>query len=257
MTFGPKILLAIVVLLWWRKLIWLAEKLAEAALKKAKVEKGLRKFVESLMTVILKVMLLITVAGMIGIETTSFVAIIGAASFAVWFALQWSLANFAWWVLILLFKPYKVGQLIEANGGFGTVEAINVFTTTLLSPENKTIIIPNGEMANTNVTNYTKHGNIRVDVNVGIDYSADIDQAKKALLAMIEKTEKVLKSPKSWVYVSELGDSSVNLIVRAYAKPQHYRDVFFWLTESTKKTLDKENIGIPYPHQVVYMHQEK
>ena len=252
--FWPKILLAVVVLRVWLRLIKLAVKIIDKSMQKT--DASLRHFIESLVAVWLKIMLFIAVAGMFGVETTSFVAMLWAAWLAVWLALQWSLANFASGVLVLFFKPYQIGDLVELNSVLGNVKTISMFTTNIITPENKLVIIPNSLATSGNIVNYTTEGKIRVDVNVGVSYEADLSETKKVLENVLSKQDNILTEPKSAVLINELGDSSVNLIVRAFAKPEHYWDVFFGLTEKAKISLDENNIEIPYPHQVVHWHDK-
>ncbi len=254
-TYGPKVLMAVVVLIVGRWIIKKMVKLAAKAMKRSSMDESLQPFLKSLVAVALNAILLISVASMVGIETTSFVAILGAAGLAVGLALQGSLSNFAGGVLILIFKPFKVGDLIEAQGQFGEVSKILIFNTIIISPEGKTIILPNSAVTNGIITNYTEQGNIRVDLVVGIAYGADIKQAKDALEAMMRQDELVLKEPAPAVTVLELGDNSVNLAVRPWAKPEQYWDVYFGIMEKTKLTLDAQGIEIPFPQQDVYIKQ--
>lgn len=252
-TRAPKIIWAIFTLLIWLWIIKMLGKVAKKWFKKTKIDTTVAKFLTSMITVGLKILLLIAVAGQFGVETTSFIAIIWAAGLAIGLALQGSLANFAGGVLILLFKPYKVGDLIETQGIFGKVEEISIFVTKIFTPENKTAIVPNGPIANGNIINYTTQGNIRVDVNVGVAYNEDIDNAKKVLMEVITNNPDVIQSHGgNGVFVNELADSSVNFIVRWFTQPEKYRDVYFWLTEGSKKALDKAGIDIPFPHRVIH-----
>jgi len=253
--YGPKVLLAVVTLLVGRWIIKKMVKLFAKAMRRSNMDESLQPFLKSLIAVALNAVLLISVASMVGIETTSFVAILGAAGLAVGLALQGSLSNFAGGVLILLFKPFKVGDLIEAQGQFGEVSKILIFNTIMISPEGKTVILPNAAVTNGIITNYTEQGNIRVDLVVGIAYGADIKQAKDALEAMMQQDELVLKEPAPAVTVLELGDNSVNLAVRPWAKPEQYWDVYFGIMEKTKLTLDAQGIEIPFPQQDVYIRQ--
>jgi len=216
-------------------------------------DETLRPFMISLVTWVLKAMLFISVIQMVGIATTSFVAVLGAAGLAVGFALQGTLANFAGGALILLFKPYKIGDLIESQGHLGVVKEIQIFTTVLLNPQNRTIILPNGVVSNGDITNYTKEGKLRVDLTIGISYESDMKKAKDVLMAVLNSDEKVLKDPPPFVGVSELADSSVNLAVRPWATPENYWDVHFGITEKCKNALDENAITIPFPQMDVHM----
>ena len=187
----------------------------------------------------------------LGVETTSFAAIIAAAGLAIGLALQGSLANFAGGVLIMIFKPIKLGDLIEAQGEIGVVKEIEIFTTKLIGTSNKVIIIPNGSLSNGNIINYSTEGTRRVDLTIGVSYDADIKKTKEVLLNILTSHPKVLKDPAPKVTVSELADSSVNFAVRPWTKTAHYWDVYFEVTEAVKLELDKAGIDIPYPHQVI------
>lgn len=254
MTYGPRLILALFTLIIGLFIIGSITRLLSGIMERTKVNPTLRPFLASLFSWLAKAMLLISVASMVGIETTSFVAVIGAAGLAVGLALQGSLSNFAGGTLIMIFRPYEVGDLIEAQGLLGVVKEIQIFTTVLTSPDSKRIIIPNGPLANGNIINYSAEGCIRVDTTIGIGYSADIDQAKAALMEMMRSNPLVLSEPAPSVNVSELADSSVNLAVRPYCKPEHYWDVYFHCYEQGKKTLDRIGIEIPFPQRDVHIH---
>ena len=256
-AYAPKLLLAIIVLIIGLWIIKRVTKLAQKLMKKRDVDVSLHGFLSSLLSVVLKVLLLISVAGMVGIETTSFIAIIGAAGLAIGLALQGTLANLAGGVLILIFKPYKVGDLIQAQDTLGVVKEIQVFVSILLTPENKTVIIPNGAISNGNITNYTTEGLIRVDLTFGISYDADIKNARKALMSVMENHSMVLSEPAPFVGVAELGDSSINLAVRSYTKPENYWNVYFDIYEAGKESLDAAAITIPFPQVDVHFDPEK
>ncbi len=222
-------------------------------MEKREVSISLRGFFMSLTSVLLKVMLLISIAEMVGIKTTSFIAILGAAGLAVGLALSGTLQNFAGGVMILLFKPFKVGDLIESQGRLGSVKEINIFVTILLTPENKTVILPNAAVSNGDIVNYTTEGVIRVDMTFGISYESNIKGAKDVLMKVIESHPKVLKEPAPFVGVSGLADSSVNLAARPYSKPEDYWDVYFYVYEEGKIALDKAGISIPFPQMDIHM----
>lgn len=244
------ILLALVILIvgfWLTKRI---VRLSRKVMEKKGMDITLQKFLGDLLGWLLKVLVIITVISQLGIPTTSFVAILGAAGLAVGLALQGSLANFAGGALIMIFKPFKVGDLIEAQGELGVVKEIQIFVTKLISPGNKLVIIPNGPLSNGTIKNYTEEGKLRVDLTFGIGYDEDIKKAKKVLMEVMLNHTKVLEDPAPSVNVSELADSSVNLAVRPWATPDDYWEVFFGITEAGKKALDKAGIEIPYPHQV-------
>lgn len=247
-----KALLVLIIGLWIIKLIM---KSVKKAFKKSDMDVSLKGFLVSLLTWSLKALLIITALGQLGVKTTSFVAIIGAAGLAVGLALQGSLANFAGGALILLFKPFKVGDLIEAQGAIGVVKEIQIFVTKVLTPQNKEVIIPNGALSNGNITNFSTTGHLRVDLTVGISYSDDIEKAKTTIMNTLLNDPKVLKSPAPTVAVGELADSSVNILVRPYATVEDYWDVYFNSLQNVKVALDDEGIEIPFPQTV--MHSKK
>ncbi len=253
---GPQLLWAIitfVVGLWIIKLIY---RLTDKAMEKAKIDLSLRKFVSSLLSIGLKILLLISVAGMLGIATASFVAVIGAAGLAVGLALQGSLANFAGGVLILLLKPFKVGDVIEAQGHTGKVEQIQIFNTILKTPDNKTIILPNAAVSNGNITNYSTEPRRRVDMTFGIAYDDDLKKAKDILQRLLNDDARILKEPAPQVVVAELADSSVNLAVRGWVNASDYWDVYFDFQEKVKLTFDAQGINIPFPQHDVHLYQQ-
>ncbi|MDA8886671.1 mechanosensitive ion channel family protein [Bacteroidia bacterium] len=246
----PGIAAAIVTLIvgWWA--IGKINQLFKRFLELREVEITLVPFLSSLVNFGLKIMLLVSVAAMLGIATTSFVTVLGAAGLAIGLALQGSLSNFAGGVLILLFKPFKVGDLIESDGVLGVVQSITVLNTILTTPADNTAILPNGQVANSKVLNYTKENNRRVDLTVGIGYAEDVEKAKKVLVEAMKKVPKVLEHPAPFVGVLGFGDSSVDLAVRPHALSTDYWDVYFAANEAIKVALDENNIEIPYPHQV-------
>ncbi|MFI8606196.1 mechanosensitive ion channel family protein [Cellulophaga baltica] len=248
--YGPKILGAIAIYLIGS---WVIKKLIGAVrkvLNKGNYDESLQRFLLNLLSWGLKIFLIIMVISKLGVETTSFAAILAAAGLAVGLALQGSLSNFAGGVLIMIFKPYKIGDLVEAQGVLGNVKEIEIFTTKLITPQNKLAIVPNGAMANGNIINYTAEGKMRVDTTVGIGYGEDMKKAKEVLLEMLVANPLVLKDPAPSVNVEALADSSVNLAVRPYCKPEDYWDVYFATIEGSKLALDKAKIEIPYPHEV-------
>jgi small conductance mechanosensitive channel len=225
-------------------------KSAKKIMAKGGIDITLQKFLGNLGGWVLKILLFIVVISMLGVETTSFAAILAAAGLAVGLALQGSLANFAGGVLIMIFKPFKIGDLIEAQGEIGVVKEIEIFTTKLIGLSNKEIIIPNGVMSNGTILNYSTEGTRRVDLVIGVSYDADIKKTKEVLMNVLTSHPKVLKDPAPGVTVSELADSSVNFAVRPWCKTADYWDVYFEVTENVKLALDKAGIEIPYPHRV-------
>ena len=248
--YGPKVLGAILIYIIGS---WIIKKIMGAlrrVMAKSKYDESLQRFLLNLVSWALKIVLILVVIGKLGVDTTSFAAIIAAAGLAVGLALQGSLANFAGGVLIMIFKPYKIGDLVEAQGELGVVKEIEIFTTKLVTPENKLAIVPNGAMSNGNIVNYTAEGKIRVDTVIGVAYEEDIKEVKEVLLSVLTSNPQVLKDPAPSVNVLELADSSVNFAVRPFCKPEDYWDVYFATYEGCKNALDKAGIEIPYPHEV-------
>ncbi len=248
--FGPKLITAILIYIVG---FWLIKKLIRTAgkmMEKNKYDDSLQKFLLNLVSWGLKIFLIIVVISRLGVDITTFAALIAAGGLAVGLSLQGSLSNFAGGVLIIIFKPYKIGDLIEAQGVLGEVKEIEIFTTKLITPQNKLAIVPNGALANGNIINYTAEGKMRVDITIGIGYDEDIKKAKDVLLEVLTTNEKVLKDPKPSVNVANLGESSVDLAVRPYCTPVEYWDVYFATVEDCKLALDKAGIEIPYPHSV-------
>lgn len=250
---GMKVVMAIIVLILGLWIIRRIVKVLNKVMEKREVSVSLRGFLSPLVGILLKVMLFISIASMVGIETTSFIAVLGAAGLAVGLALQGTLANFAGGVMILLFKPFKVGDLIESQGHKGKVKEIHIFVTILTTFENKTVILPNAAVSNNDIVNYTTQGILRVDTTFGISYESNIKDAKNVLMKIIESHPKVLKDPAPFVGVAELADSSVNLAVRPHAKAEDYWDVYFYVYEEGKLALDKAGITIPFPQMDVHL----
>lgn len=248
--YGTKILLAIVILIIGLWIVKMIVKGISKTLSKSEMDSSLKSFVLSLVGWGLKILVFITALGQLGVKTTSFVAIVGAAGLAIGMALQGSLANFAGGALILLFKPFKVGDLIEAQDATGVVKEIQIFVTKIITPDNKEVILPNGALSNGNITNYSTTGHLRVDLTVGISYSDDIEKAKTVIMDTLMSDPKVLKNPAPTVAVGELADSSVNILVRPHATVSDYWDVYFKSLQNVKIALDKAGIEIPFPQQV-------
>ncbi len=255
-SYGIKLILAIIVLIIGLRIIKSLTKGLTRLLRKSDVSESLIPFLRSLTSVGLRVLLFISVLGMVGVEMTSFIAVLGAAGLAVGLSLQGTLQNFAGGVIILLFKPYKVGDYIETQGYAGTVKEIQIFTTVMHTPDNKVIIIPNSPIATGSLINYSAQETRRVDFKFGIGYGDDIEKAKKVLNDIVNNHEKVIKEPAPFVRVVELADSSVNFAVRAWAKSSDYWDIYFDITEQVKKTFDKEGISIPYPQSDVHIYNK-
>ena len=248
--FGPKLIGAILIYIVGSWVIKKLMKVLRKGMTAQEYDKSLQKFLLSLAKWALTIFLIITVISMLGVETTSFAALIAAAGLAIGLALQGSLSNFAGGVLLIIFKPYKIGDLIEAQDTLGVVKEIEIFTTKLVTPDNKLAIVPNGAMANGNIVNYTAEGKMRVDTVIGVGYDEDIKKTKEVLMEVLTSNPKVLQDPAPSVNVMELADSSVNFAVRPYCKPEDYWDVYFGTYENSKIALDKAGIEIPYPHSV-------
>lgn len=248
--YSPKIITALVILIVGLFIIGLMTKMTKRLMKRQNMDETLQKFLSNLLNWTLKVLLFVMVASKLGVETTSFAAIIGAAGLAIGLALQGSLSNFAGGALIMIFKPFKVGDLIEAQGELGVVKEIQIFTTLINTPTNKLVIIPNGALSNGNITNYSAEGKLRVDLTIGVSYDADIKQTKDVLMNVLTSNPQVLQDPAPTVNVSELADSSVNFAVRPWSSVADYWDVYFGITEQCKEALDNAGIEIPYPHSV-------
>ena len=253
MDYGPKVIGALAVLILGLWLISMFTRILRKGFKKGKVDETLIPFLTSLVNWTLKAVLIISVASMVGIATTSFIAVLGAAGLAIGLALQGTLGNFAGGVMILLFKPYKIGDLIEAQGFLGAVEEIHIFITKLRSPQNELIIIPNGAISNGSIKNYSETGARRVDCTIGISYTSDVKKAREVLMEVMVSHPKVLKDPAPIVMVSNLGDSSVDLVVRPHVDPNDYWDVYFHIYEEGKAALDKAGITIPFPQTDVHL----
>lgn len=248
--FAPKILIALAILIIGLMVIKFIVKTSKKLMSKGGIDATLKKFLESLVSWGLKILLFIVVISKLGVETTSFAAIIAAAGLAIGLALQGSLANFAGGVLIMIFKPIKIGDLVEAQGEIGVVKEIEIFTTKLTGLSNREIIIPNGSLSNGTIINYTTEGTRRVDLVIGVSYDADIKKTKEVLTEVLTSHPKVLKEPTPRVTVLELADSSVNFAVRPWCDTNDYWGVYFEITENVKIALDKSGIDIPYPHRV-------
>ncbi len=252
-NFAPTLLMAIITLILG---FWIIKKITgglNKAMERRNLDATIRPFLTSLLSVGLKVLLLLSVAGMFGIETTSFIAILGAMAFAIGMALQGSLGNFASGIMILLFKPYKVGDLVEVQGQTGIVNEIQIFNTVLLTLDNKKIILPNSIVTSGAIINISGQGEIRVDMTFGIGYSDDIDKARAIIQKVADSCPQVLKEKPVDIFISELADSSVNFAVRPWCKSDYYWDVYFYMHENIKKQMDQSNISIPFPQMDVHI----
>ena len=251
---GSKILLAIVVFLVGRWIVRRLNKLLAKILEKRHVEASLSTFVKSLVNITLTLLLIIVVIGVLGIETSSFIALFASAGVAIGMALSGTLQNFAGGVMILLFKPFKVGDTIEAQGQTGTVREIQIFNTILATPDNKIIIIPNGGLSTGLMKNYSKEATRRVDWEFGIAYGDDYTKAKAVIARLLDADGRVLKDPAYFIALTSLGESSVNIVVRAWVNAGDYWGVYFDMNEKVYKTFAEENLNIPFPQLDVHLH---
>lgn len=252
-TYFGKIVLALLVFFIGKKVARTITNLLIAGLRRNEVEQELISFLESLIYWGLFIVVVIAALGQLGVQTASFIAMLGAAGLAIGLALQGSLSNFAAGVLIILLRPFRVGDVAEIAGELGTVFSIRVFVTELRTGDNKAVIIPNARVLDGNIINYSSTGRRRVDLVFGIGYDDDIDQARAAIEAVIAADDRILADPEPLIAVSELADSSVNFIVRPWVNADDYWGVQRHLTEQIKKTFDQQGISIPFPQRVVTM----
>ena len=248
-----RVIYAVVALVVGFWLVGRFTRIIEKVLSSKEIDISLQKFLIRLASIGLKVLVLITVAGLVGIPTTSFVAIIGAAGLAIGLALQGSLANFAGGVLILFLKPFKVGDFIEGAGHTGIVEEISIFYTNLTTPKNQAIVIPNAQLSNNSIVNYSTKPIRRLDLVFGIDYSDDIDQAKEVLRKIISSEKRVLDEPAFMIGVDALGDNSVNLVTKSWCKNEDYWNLNYELIEKVKKEFDANGISFPFPQRDLHI----
>jgi len=256
-VYGIKVIAAAVIFIAGRWISMGLKKISTKLMEKRNVEPAVVSFVGNLTYIAFLVFFIIAAIGQLGIQTTSFIAVIGAAGLAIGFALQGSLSNFAAGFLLIIFKPFKIDDFIEGAGTVGTVEKIHIFTTQLKTPDNKTVIIPNKKLTDDNIINYTLKGTRRIDMTFGIGYSDDIDKAKNIIMNIIENDARVLKDPAPIVAVSSLGDSSVNIVARPWTAASDYWDAYFDITENVKKKFDEEGVSIPFPQRDVHLYQQQ
>ena len=254
-TYGPKLLGAIAI---WIIGSWVVRALTRAfmnMLDRRDTDDSLKPFLKGIVSTLLKVMLVLSVLGTMGVEMTSFVAVLGAVGLAVGMALSGTLQNFAGGVIILLFKPFKVGDFIKAEGYAGSVREIQIFNTVLKTPDNVTIVIPNGQLSNASLTNYSQEPKRRVDWTFGIGYGDDADKAEEVIRRLCNNDDRIHKEPEVFIALSELGDSSVNFVVRAWVNAEDYWAVFFDMNKKVYQVFDTEGLNIPYPQMDVHVHQ--
>ena len=252
--FGVNLVIALAIFYVGRMVIGLVVRGLRKLMRRQEVDPTLETFVCNLVRIALLVVVIIAAISQLGIETTSFIAIFGAAGLAVGLALQGSLSNFAAGVIIVLFRPYKVGDYVEAAGISGTIEQVQILTTILITPDNKMIIVPNSQIMDSIITNYSAKKRRRVDMVVGVSYDDDLDKVRRTLEELVAAEERVLDEPECTIAVSELADSSVNFVVRPWVKTADYWGVKFDLTEAIKKRFDQDGISIPFPQQDVHVY---
>ena len=255
-TFGIKIIAAVAILIIGRMVSKVLQKLIVKVMDKKNVDKTISSFASSMVFSALYIFVILAALSQIGIQTTSFMTIIGAAGFAIGLALQGSLSNFAAGFLIILFRPFKLGDYVEAGGVSGSISKISIFTTDINTVDNKKIIVPNAQIMNGTITNYTAEKTRRVDLTFGVGYEADISKVKDILNKIIKEHKLILKDPEPFVRLGNLGDSSIDFTVRVWSKTEDYWTVHFDLIESAKEEFDKANISIPYPQMDVHMIKE-
>jgi len=253
---GIKVATALAIFLVGKFIVRLVVSGIRKVMQKQAVDKTLETFICNLVKTVLMVVVIIAAIGAIGIQTTSFIAIFGAAGLAVGLALQGSLSNFASGVLIVLFRPYRVGDWIEAAGISGSVEQVQILTTILKTGDNKQIIVPNSQIMDSIITNYSANDTRRVDMVIGVSYDDDIDRVRKTLEELLAAEDRILPEPAPTIAVSALADSSVNFVVRPWVNTSDYWGVMFDMTESIKKRFDKEGISFPFPQQDVHLYKE-
>ena len=253
-SFGISLFIALSILIIGRQVVKILIKVISTALERSNTEDTVRIFVTNLLNTLLMIVVFIAAINQLGIQTTSIIAVLGAAGLAIGLALQGSLSNFAAGILIVIYRPYKVGDYIQADNHLGTVDDIQIFSTVLKTPDNKLVIVPNGSIMNGSIVNFSNQDKRRVDILASCSYEDDIDKVKSVLADILSKDDRILNEPKPRIAVSELADSSVNFIVRPWVKNSDYIDVYYSLLEEIKKRFDQEGIAIPYPQTDVHIH---
>ncbi|MFO7882913.1 MAG: mechanosensitive ion channel [Kosmotogaceae bacterium] len=256
MTYGPKLIGAIITLIIGLWVIKIIQKLIVKIMDRSKLDETLKKFLNTVIGVLFKILLIVVVLSMIGIEMTAFVALIGAIGIGIGFALQGALANFAGGILILIIRPIKVGEFISTSSLMGTVEEVKIVVTKIRSIDNKLVIVPNGQLANTTITNFSRSDKRRLDLTFGIGYDDDLKLAKKTLEEIYNNHPKIHKEPAPIIAVNELGDSSVNFITKAWIDASDYLNLYYEMQEIVKLKFDELGISIPYPQMDVHVIQE-
>tara|TARA_Y100000746_G_C15411781_1_gene410652 strand:+ start:136 stop:963 length:828 start_codon:yes stop_codon:yes gene_type:complete len=253
-SFGLSLFIALTILIVGRQVVKIVIKVISSALERSNTEDTVRIFVTNLLNTLLMIVVFIAAINQLGIQTTSIIAVLGAAGLAIGLALQGSLSNFAAGILIVIYRPYKVGDYIQADNHLGTVDDIQIFSTVLKTPDNKLVIVPNGSIMNGSIVNFSNQDKRRVDIIASCSYEDDIDKVKSVLADILSQDDRILSEPEPRIAVSELADSSVNLIVRPWVKNSDYINVYYSLLEEIKKRFDQEGISIPYPQSDVHIH---
>jgi small conductance mechanosensitive channel len=254
--YGLRILAAAGIMIAGRIAAGLLRSFARRMAEKTRADTTITTFVGNIVYATILVFSLLAALGQLGVETTAFIAVLGAAGLAVGLAFQGSLANFSAGFLMVVFRPFRVDDFVEGGGVTGVVRDIGIFTTTIMTPDNRRVIVPNAKLTGDIIINYTAEKQRRVDLTVGVSYDADIDKVRDVLMDEVMSVEGVLKDPAPQIAVRELGDSSVNFVVRPWTEPAKYWDVYFAVTEAVKKRLDREGISIPYPQRDVHIKKE-
>lgn len=253
---GKHIIAAVVIFIVGRFLIKLINRLVASILQRRHIEISVQTFLSSLVNIILTILLIITVIGALGVNTTSFAALIASAGVAIGMALSGNLQNFAGGLIILLFKPYRVGDFIDVCGVQGTVSAVQIFHTILLTPDNKAVYLPNGSTSSSTITNYSREDKRRIEWTFGIDYGEDVNRARTAILSVITADARILPDPAPFVAVGGLSDSSVDIIVRVWVPTEEYWNVYYDMHQSVYETFNEQKINFPYPQQTVHLVQD-
>ncbi len=255
--YGTRLVISIIILVVGFIITKQISKMITRVLNKRKFDESLRSFLVSMFSISLRILVVITALGQLGVEMTSFIALIGAAGIAIGMAFSGTLGNFAGGIMILVFRPFKVGDFLSAQGEMGIVKEIQIFNTILVTVDNKTIIIPNGAIANGNMTNFTMQEQRRVDFSFGISYGDDYDIAKKTIEKFIEEDKRILKEPEYFIGLGSLGDSSVNITVRVWTKTDDYWPVFFLMNERVYKEFKDVGLSIPFPQMDVHIKKQE
>jgi len=254
-TYGPKLLAAIAIWFVGMWAIKIVLNLISSMLDKGNVDPTLKPFISGLTSTVLKVLIVLSALGMLGFQMTSFIAIVGAAGLAVGMALSGTLQNFAGGVIILIFKPFKIGDVIDSSGYIGKVSEIQIFNTVLKTPDNKTIMIPNGGLSTSSMTNFSTEATRRVYWTIGVAYGDDLAKAKQVIKNLCDADGRILKDPEVFIAVAELADSSVNFTVRAWVEAADYWDVYFAMNENIYNTFNQQGLNIPFPQMDVHLHK--